>query len=1195
MTSSLNFKINERFEIRNASGRDAVIGQGGMGTVYHGLDTSTNAPVAIKLLKADVTQRDPEMLNRFLREGEALRQLNHPNIVKMLDAVEMDGEHYLVMEFVPKGSLRDILEKTPTLTVQRALYISLDLADALTRAHRLSILHRDIKPDNVLIAEDGTPRLTDFGMARMSGTPHITQDDAIVGTLAYMSPETFHGEDVDERSDIWAFGVMLYEMLAGKRPFDHDQPGALINAILTQPVSHLETHRPDVPIALVDLVYRMLTKDRHARINSARLIGAELEAIIRGDGGVVLPHNVAAAEDHRFDSETPVPSAPVSTSRRVTPNNLPTQPTAFVGRTRELEELHKILHESANKLITLVGTGGIGKTRLALAFAESQLRHFYDGVFYVSLAGVENHHHIVGAVADAVNYSGNRDDIDGLAESLRDKQLLLVLDNFEHVTAGAGIIADVLQVATQLKIVVTSRERLRLRGETVFEVDNMKVPHPREQSQADVLQYPSAVLFVQSSRRMMPEFEVTDDNAHQVANVLRLVEGLPLGIELAAAWLDALPLEEIATEIEKSIDFLETDLRDVPQRHRSLRAVFEYSWNLMTEDERNIFVKLSIFRDGFERDAAEKVSGASLRVLTNLVNKSLLQRAPSGRFYVHKLLRQYAEEHFDATGKFDAHLAHATYYSNFLNNLSPVINTSKDYVAMDAIETELENLRLAWQFAIMSQQYEALEPSINPIMYYYLGRGLIREGVETFKQLTDAMTMCGRGTDDIYYRALSRQMILAGRLGQYETVLREGRKSYEYFKTHDNPIEVSFALNGLTYAAMMRGEYALANQYGIESIESIGDMLDVTCWFLAMGNYGYLQYLEGNLVDARITYESILHISEQSNVDYSPTGLAYMQNNLGEVLRDIGQPQEAARLFRTAYDVFKRERNKRGIAFTANNLAGLHFIQLEYAQARVLYEESYRLNKEIGDRYGLGHSLSALGNSSMVMGEYIQAKDYFSQSLALRRDLRDLRGIADSLTDLAQVSINIGEPQKALEYIDEAVGIRRELNDIGELASALANKAMGVLELGRDDEEVASLVEEAETLAQQTENIFALAQAKLALGMLKIKAGDMETAESLFRTALGYSLKSEFIGLALLGFAGFGMIAEHKGNDKLALKVALVMSRYPNNYMNIVKKTNEELLERLMKRLTPGVIKETTLQTQAISWQALARELSQGV
>jgi serine/threonine protein kinase len=571
--------INRRFQVA-LDDKSAFIGQGGVGSVYRGLDTTTQQPVAVKILKRELVAHDPEMVKRFEVEGEALRQLNHPNIVKMLGADDVDGVHYLVMEYVAGGSLRDLLEKHAKLTIQRTLYIALDVADALTRAHRLRILHRDIKPDNVLMAEDGTPRLTDFGMARMKGEPQITQDGAIVGTLAYLAPEVFQGEVPDERADIWAFGVMLWEMLVGQRPYHYSQPAQLINAILTEPLPDLEKAHPELPTALVDLIYRMLSKEHAARIPSVRLIGAELEALIRGDRTTSL-QAVVKVEDStgRFDISTgEFPKVPTSSTIKA-PNNLPNQPTPFVGRERELDDLQKLIDSKAN-IITLNGSGGIGKTRIAVALAEKQLPYFHDGVYFVPFAPIEKAEYILPTIAEAIQFTyGTNDGKQDLVNYLCEKKMLLVFDNFEHLANEAGLVSDIVQAAPNVTIIVTSRERLRLRGEQVYEVDGMNLPTKKDETPEKLSELPAVKLFTLSARRVMPDFELdSKETVQDVAQVIRLVGGLPLGIELAATWLEALPLSEIVTEIERSLDFLETDLRDVPERHRSIRAVFDYSW-----------------------------------------------------------------------------------------------------------------------------------------------------------------------------------------------------------------------------------------------------------------------------------------------------------------------------------------------------------------------------------------------------------------------------------------------------------------------------------------------------------------------------------------------------------------------------------------------------------------------------------------
>lgn len=285
--------IAQRYEMQS------LLGRGGMGDVYRALDRQTGQTVAVKLLKTELVESDQGIVERFDREGEMLRRLNHPNIVKVLATLQENGRHYIIMEYVGGGSLADLLREQPQLPADKVLNMALDLSDALTRAHRLRIIHRDIKPANVLLAEDGTPRLTDFGVAHMGDRTRVTESGALIGTYAYLSPEACSGLDLDERTDIWSFGVMLYEALAGKRPFSDAHPAATLTAILTQPIPDLAPLRSDVPAALISLVNQMLVKDRDQRIPSIRMVGAALEGII---------HDPSAAAR----SWTPTPTATTS-------------------------------------------------------------------------------------------------------------------------------------------------------------------------------------------------------------------------------------------------------------------------------------------------------------------------------------------------------------------------------------------------------------------------------------------------------------------------------------------------------------------------------------------------------------------------------------------------------------------------------------------------------------------------------------------------------------------------------------------------------------------------------------------------------------------------------------------------------------------------------------------------------------------
>jgi serine/threonine protein kinase/tetratricopeptide (TPR) repeat protein len=1185
MTSTSTL-ISKRFQsdLRNA---DNFIGQGGMGTVYRGKDSQTGDAVAIKMLKKDIIDRDPEALRRFRQEGEALRQLNHPNIVKVLGEEEQEGVHYLVMEYVAGGSLRDVLDHTPKLSIQRALYVALDLADALTRAHRLNILHRDIKPANVLLATDGTPRLTDFGMARMAGEPHITQDGAIVGTMAYLAPEAFGGEEVDERSDIWAFGVMLFEMLAGERPFPQIQPAPLIQAIMTNPLPDLERLRPDVPTGLVDLIYRMMEKNRQARIPSVRLIGAELESLIRG-GSNNLQSIVSVSESTgRFDLDTT--EVPVAAGSFRAPNNLPNPPTPFVGRHDELAALSKLL-EAGTSLISLTGPGGIGKSRIALALAEKQLSHFHDGVYLVQLAGVDNTHDVPAKIADAIGYTfGRGDEKAELTNYLREKQILLVMDNFEAVMDAAQLLADIAEAAPKTQIIVSSRERLRLRGEHVFDVDAMVMPTAKEETLEQMAGHAVVKLFLQSAKRVSPSFDLDEHNLHTVAEIIRLVGGLPLGVELAAGWLEALPLDEIKREIEKSLDFLETDLRDVPERHRSLRAVADNSWNLLTEDERETFLKLSVFRGGFEREAAQTVADASLRILTNLVNKSLLVRDPEGRYREHKLLQQYAEERLKARPelKMSIFKAHGEYYSLFASKLEPAMNSPKEVAAIEALDKEIENIRLVWRKGIMLKLYEKIDIMQDALLYYYLGRSMLREGYDSFKYLGDEMEKDGF-MDSTYWRARVRQAWFGTRLGAYEDALKCSQTALEFFGEFPST-ERAHALNNISYAYMMMGDYDKSIENAAKSVESITSKDDRIAYFTGMGNMGYAYYLKGDLRKARELYETVNNDDEVE--EYSPSGKAYGRNNLGEILMALGDIKRAQGLFQEAYDIFAHAKQKRGMAFTALNLAGIAFRQADYSKSRELYEEGYALYKDIGDRWGIAQALSNLANVAMSDGKPDVAQQKYQAALTIRRELGEKRGIADSLADLAWVAMTQGEALKSKGLIEESLVIRREIGDkVGE-GEALAGLGLGMLFAG-ELKEARKNLEAALKICEETGSAFVRAQVYAGLGQLAEQEGDLDLALQHYKTVLRENnTEDALLSMILWALMGVASIKMKQGDHVAALQMVILILRYPQSYINMIEENAKRMMNELTAKLDEKTVQTTMTATKSLVLRNFVAEL----
>ena len=424
-----------------------------------------------------------------------------------------------------------------------------------------------------------------------------------------------------------------------------------------------------------------------------------------------------------------------------TPHNLPRQLTAFVGRENELAQLDRLLNAPECRLLTVAGLGGMGKTRLALEAAGAQLPGYRDGVYFVALAPLTEPSQMPAAIAEAVRMSvaPGQPLISQLLGYLRGKQILLILDNFEHLLAGADLIREVLQATSSVKVIITSRERLRLQDEVVFRLGGLTYANL---TALETAARSSAVdLFLQSARKVNPSFKLTQDSLGVLHSISRALDGMPLGILLAASWIEVLSPVEIAREIARSFAFLEGQWRDLPERQRSLAAVFESSWNLLSEVERSAMRCLSIFRGGFSREATEQVAGASLATLTALVNKSFLARDSNGRFDMHELLRQYA------TRKLDNHpdereqhrKGHAAYYAVMMDEYWTPIRTSALKSIVDGIEVEIDNIRSAWTAMLDQALLPQLTMTARVLWYFLMVRARYDEAIDLFGRAVDRL------------------------------------------------------------------------------------------------------------------------------------------------------------------------------------------------------------------------------------------------------------------------------------------------------------------------------------------------------------------------------------------------------------------------------------------------------------------------
>ena len=415
---------------------------------------------------------------------------------------------------------------------------------------------------------------------------------------------------------------------------------------------------------------------------------------------------------------------------------MPTPTTSFVGRSEELARIRDLLANPHCHLLTIIGPGGIGKTRLALQAAADQFSNFPDGIYFVPLAGVGSSDLIAAAIANALpaSFSEAENLRDRVIRYLRRRQMLLLLDNFEHLLAGVDLLIDVLQAAPSVKLLVTSRERLNVQEEWALTLGGLTVP-PKEAT--DPLENYSAVeLFIERARQAQTNFALGAE-AEAVRAICQRVEGMPLGLELAASWLRAMTCQQIAAQMDSSLDFLRTPLRNVPERHRSLRVMFEQSWRLLSADEQAVLMKLTVFRGGFGLEAAEAVAGASLSILAGLADKSLLRLNPSGRYDLHELLRQFAA---DKLAEIDGLAAavnrrHLEYFSYLADEAEAHLYGPRKEAWFDRLEVEHDNLRAALAWTLRSKEAEAGLHLAGALGFFWEHRGYPHEGGEWLEKL----------------------------------------------------------------------------------------------------------------------------------------------------------------------------------------------------------------------------------------------------------------------------------------------------------------------------------------------------------------------------------------------------------------------------------------------------------------------------
>jgi predicted ATPase/DNA-binding SARP family transcriptional activator len=677
----------------------------------------------------------------------------------------------------------------------------------------------------------------------------------------------------------------------------------------------------------------------------------------------------------------------------VLPHNLPPLVTPFLGREKELTEIGGLLDETYCRLITLIGPGGSGKTRLAVQAAAEHIDSFRDGVFFVSLTPLQSAALFPATITTAIQMelAPNADPSQQLLTYLRKKEMLLVLDSFEHLMDATAFLAKLLKHAPEIVVLVTSRERLNLQGETVFPVEGLPVPTALDS--LEMLSQNTAVqLFVQSARRVHRTFSLTSDNCNHVASICTLTAGLPLAIELAAAWVRALSCREITEEIAGGIGFLTTNLRDIPERHRSLAAVFDHSWQLLSSEEQRVLGGLSVFQGGFSRLSGEAVAGATPTSLAALVDKSLLRRNQTGRYEIHEMIRQYAQEKLAAAGDLvDIRFRHADYLLALAQEAEPKLVGPEQAEWLVRLQEENENIRYALHSSLEDGKSETAGRIAGAIWRFWQTSGQVSEGRTWLERILKAF-------EDSHAEHGQNRIDAGVRAGVHKAA---------------------------GVMAWLQGDYARSKacfETGLSLYQQAGDRAGVAILY---GNMGALATHRTDYQEARTLLMKALELRRELGDRW---GVASALNNLGALAGRLGDILQAQAYYQECLAIFSELGYQSGIALSLSNLGSAAGDLGDYDRAYNLHIEGLAIRRQLGDKPGTANSLSDLGNLAYRKGDIDQACVYYAESLGLLQELGDKEHIFDCLEGMAQVASAQGLIENAARIWGAVEALRVAIN-----------------------------------------------------------------------------------------------------------------------------------------------------------------------
>ncbi len=814
--------------------------------------------------------------------------------------------------------------------------------------------------------------------------------------------------------------------------------------------------------------------------------------------------------------QLPPPEADTQRGDRahMSPGNLPAQSTPFIGREKEQSYLRKLLVEDPySRLLTIIGPGGVGKTRLALQAASAAQPAFRDGVYFIPLASLASADYILSMLAEQLRFRfiEAAEHKQQLFDYLRQKQMLLLMDNVEHLLPGAALIVEVLQAAPGVKILVTSRVRLNLSDEVAITLSGMEYPDWAKGMplSGDLSEYEAIKLFVQSARRVNPDFELQPGNLELAARLCSLVEGMPLAIILATGWLELLSLEEICEEMTRSLDFLESSAQDLPERQRSLRAVFNSSWSLLNEQERDILERLIVFQGGFTRQAASAVAGASPAALLALLHKAWLQRGGEGRFQIPELQRQYASEMLQANP--DAWLQtrdeHGAYYAEKLEMLAKEMQGANFTQAYAEVATEFENIRTAWHWLVERKQFDALVYRLLPALYRYCEmHAKSNELMQWIGMALEAIEGSSDGLSDPLYLTilLTAQASFyrkgdSVRLDRYDILLPP---AYEDNIHRVGSLVVSFeklramglwgSLFSYLYGRFIEGEkgrqylqqlIAYFREEGLSwelaiTLQFAG-CLDLVISLNSAQNENYLneagQYLTEALAifqrlgDEREYSHTLLWLGDyynrqhrleeavsawqaaQAKFDEIGDVIVSIHWLLGDLIFHSGDYEAAFQYYSEIIKKCIEMGHKRTAAYglSRESIEALRYSGIEHA--RRTREQSLQLSQEVQDRFGEAWSVWEMGEILRVEGDYNAARTWYERARGMFEEVKEINGVIFYHRGMGDIAHTQGDYSEAYRQFQLSLEYARRVNYKWGVAYALAGLGRAATGLGEYD------------------------------------------------------------------------------------------------------------------------------------------------